>query len=218
MKIKFFLFFLLLSMGLFAQDQTQEIISQGDSVFYIQTISTVPNGTDFPDTSQYTKRIGDSTALVNHLFDIPYANGYIHVADGMKKALQRKFVARAFNNVSGLFQSFSGFTLYQWAGQKFFSSLGGRYRVFYEDNTSFFANIIQLPSGALRLVGEGGQGTFVVNSLGPDAFILMAFDHDKDGTSTNHSMWWDGVTQRKVFWPTAEIDKTAGNFKVVKTK
>lgn len=215
--------FLLLSVAVNAQEiisQTQEIVSQGDSLYFVRQTTIRENGTSFPDTLVNKYLIGDSTTTANTLFDIPYQQ-YIAVANGMKQALRRNFATSVFNQVNTLFQTLTGKTLYQDAGNRYFGSLQGRYRVFRQDGTNFFANITQLTtgpaSGALRLTGENSEGTFVLNALGPDGFLLVNFDHDQVGGGENFYFFWDGESsERKTFWPAERISGRTTIFRIVK--
>lgn len=212
-------FFLLISFAVNAQEiisQTQEIVSQGDTLYFVRQTTVRENGTAFPDTLVNKYLIGDSTTTANTLFDIPYQQ-HIAVANGMKQALRRNFATQVFNQVNTLFQTLTGKTLYQDAGARYFSSLQGRYRVFRQNNTNFFANITQVANGTLRLAGETGEGTFVLNALGPDAFLLMNFDHDQVGGGENFFFYWDGEsTERKTFWPAERVSGRTTIFRIVK--
>lgn len=211
-------FFLLLSFSVSAQEiisETKEII-QIDSLYFLKTKKIVENGTPYPNVSVDTVFIGDSTQTVNTLFDVPYQL-QIEVAEGMRKALKRNFATQIFNQINPMFQALTGKTLYQDAGRRFFGSLAGRYRVFRQNGTNFFANITQVASGALRLVGENGEGTFVLNALGPDAFLLMNFDHDQIGGGENFYFFWDGESSdRKTFWPAERVSGRTTIFRIVK--
>ena len=221
MKNIFFILFSLFAMNLSAQEiisQTQEVVNQGDTLYFVRQTTVKENGTNFPDTLINKYLLGDSTNAANYLFDIPFQL-QIEVAQGMQHALKRTFATQVFNRVNTLFQAITGKTLYQDSGARYFSSLQGRYRVFRQDGTNFFANITQVANGTLRLIGENAEGTFVLNANGPNSFTLVNFDHDQVGGGENFFFFWDGVSaERKTFYPAERISGRTTIFRIVKVE
>lgn len=213
-----FFFFSLIAFAMNAQEiiSQEQTVIQRDTLFFLEETVVKDNGTSFPDTLVNTYLIGDSTTTANKLFDVA-VQPFIRVAEGMKAALARDRATQVFTQVNPLFVALSGKGLIQEAGARFGEALKGRYRVFRQDGTNFTANITQLANGSLRLIGEAAEGTFVVNSLGPDAFQLVNFDHDQVGGGETFTFYWDGVNpERKMFWPAERVSGRTTVFRIVK--
>lgn len=198
--------------------QSQELISSGDTLYFIRTTIITDNGTPLPDTSTITNLLGDSTVTADYLFDLPFQQ-HISVATGMQLALKRAFASSTFNAVNSVFQSVTGLGLYQESGNRYFASLEGRYRVFDNVGGNFFAKIIQVGNGTLRLDEEGGDGLWIVQALGPNAFVLQDFDHNNDATTDDWFFYWDGISsERKAFWPVERVSGRTTIFRIVKVE
>jgi len=109
--------------------------------------------------------------------------------------------------------------LVQETAERYFPRIEGRYRVFDQAGNNFFANIIQLVNGTLRLQRESDDVMWVVQAFSPDAFRLINFDHDADGTGSNFWFFWDGIsTERKMYFPAERVSGATTIFRIVKTQ
>ena len=229
--------FIILLIPFYAFSQTERtasIESRVDSVeckgvvyttLYYNVIQEVTqNGTSSPDTtiSKVLIKNGEcpaDSANIAYQMEVSAINSQQEISYYVKKALERPYYSALFNNISARYLSFTGKTLDSKLSELYLDQYNGIYRVFKSDGSSFFAIVVQLPNGSLRLreVVSPGNLTevtplnqYVFQIRTKDSFRLNAFEgRNRDFTFAKLN------GNKKIYFPDGKIANFTGAMRIV---
>lgn len=160
---------MLLSVHFYAFSQTERsasIESKVDSVecngvvyttiFYNVIQEVTQNGTSSPDTTISKVLIKNGkcpadSAFIAEQMEVAAINSQQEITFYVQKSLQRSVYNSLYSDISSRYNSFTGTSLETKLSNRFIQNFDKIYRVFKQDGSNFFAVVVQLPNGALRL-------------------------------------------------------------------
>lgn len=199
----------------YIEQSNDEIECEGvvyNQVFYLVSIESRNNGSMRPDTTLSKSLIKNGkcpadSATVADLIMTSALNEQQELAYHMAFALQANDYTQRFNASDELYTGFTGVNLFTGISNKYFQDYRGIYRVFNTDNTSFFAKVIQVPNGRLRLqvinsvVDPTPTGTtYVLNPRSNVTFKLVGLG----GVNYEFSLFTQ-EGDRKLYFPRAKV-------------
>lgn len=175
--MKKILFFILCANILSAQtaqdviEQTDNITIREDTLYFLTSTIITENGTDYPDTNITNQFLGDSTQAATFLYNQAWDKANF-LSSLMRRAFQRNDLYREYNNLADLFFDVTNKTLLLENQEQQFAFYHGRYRITALEPSPFFVNIIQLPSGALRMEREDNGTRYPFNPRNRNFFLV----------------------------------------------
>lgn len=170
--------------------ETQQYISYQDSLFVLKTTRVVGTGYEgLNDTTVSYSAPTDTAGLVTQL-----RNAYINTAN---TASARMRAASPFRTLLNLYATEKanlatlGYNLDSLLVSQYANAYTGRWRIFNQDLSSFFVDVVRHPTvpGLLRATGTAGQGNFNILLYGRHFFrITLA------GANVQYLIW-DGNSQ-----------------------
>ena len=136
--------------------ETDTIIVSQDTLYFLLRTTVSDNGTEINDTATTKKFLGDSTQAATFVYNAAWdvANAKSGV---MRRAFANSIYNREYANLSDLWLMIADTTLASENITRLFNFYQGRYRIAQAGQTPFWANLIELPSGAIRLESETDQ-------------------------------------------------------------
>lgn len=220
MKTRIFFLLLFACSVLGAQEvisETQEYVSYQDSLFTLKTTTVISTGYDGIENTfiTYASPV-DTAGLSGQLFNT-YQNSVNEASAKMRNAVPFRSIL-AHYVASKAILSTIGLDLDSMNVARYASLYSGRWRIFNEDGTNFFAMIAAHPTqpGLLRATGETGEGNFNILIYGRN-FIRFTV-----GAGDVKYLVWDGAsTERRLFqnpvrMTTPAAIATSSSFRMVK--
>ena len=229
--------FLLLAMQAFSQEEvirTASIVSSEDSVecegqifttlWYDVIQEVTSNGTTSPDTTWSKTLIkngkcpADSTFIAEQM-EAAAVNSQQEITYHIQQSLQRGIYSKIFRDISSSYTSFTGASLETKLSGKFYSGYDKIYRVFKADATNFFAVIVKLPNGSLRLrevvspndlTEVAPVNQYVFQPRTEASFRLLNFEG-----ATRDFTFGASVGDKKIYLPSGKIANLTGAMRIV---
>jgi hypothetical protein len=197
--------------------ETQEYVVYDDSLFTLKTTRVIGTGYEgLNDTLFSYSTPTDTSGLANQLHT-DYLNSTNTAVARMRNASPFRFVLANYLTSKNIL-ALLGRDLDSINVARYGAALSGRWRIFNEDGTAFFANIAPHPTlpGLLRATGETGEGNFNILIYGRHFFRFTVAAGDIkylcwDGLSSDRPMYQNPV---RANIPVAI--STASNFRMIK--
>jgi len=220
MKQIIFSILTLLVCSLSAQEvisEVQQYVPYQDTLFTLKTTLVTTTGYEgLNDTTVSYSMPTDTAGVVNQLHTT-YLNTTNTAVAKMRNAVPFRNVLAGYAATKSIL-ALLGTDLDSINVARYGSVFFGRWRIFKEDGTDFFANIAQHPTqpGLLRATGETGEGNFNIIIYGRNFFRFTNGPGDLkylvwDGASTERPLYQNPV---RMTVPTAI--STSPNFRMVK--
>ena len=174
MKTRIFFILLFACSVLGAQEvisETQEYVSYQDSLFTLKTTQVISTGYEGIENTFITYSAPVDTAGLSGQLLTTYHNSINEAAAKMRNASPFRFTLATYVASKALLATI-GLDLDSMNVARYGATYSGRWRVFNEDGTNFFANIAPHPTlpGLLRATGETNEGNFNILIYGRNFF------------------------------------------------
>lgn len=148
------LILLCICLSAFSQEvlsETQTIELQRDTTaedtlayYYLKSVVTLDNGTEFPDTTITRQLLGDSTTATNYVFSRAVENQQ-YLAVRMSQAFLARQYRGEFNDYDALYDSIAVETLYERLEDEYYPLYNSRYRITdLEGDSTFFCIVVRV--------------------------------------------------------------------------
>lgn len=151
--------------------ETDTIIVSQDTLYFLLRTTVSDNGTAINDTATTKKFLGDSTQAAAFVYNAAWDIANIKSA-AMRRAFANSIYNREYANLSDLWLLIADTTLASENIKRLLNYYQGRYRIAQAGQTPLWANLIQLPSGAIRLESETDQTRYNIQPMTRNYFRI----------------------------------------------